>query len=442
MDERIKLIQELLRQPAESLEVEIKNWLNLNEKEKKADLAKELIALANHGGGYIIFGFDETNGQFSQSQRPEDITSYNQDHINGIVERYADPTFHCEVLHVKHPDSEENFAVIEVPGGHTVPIHAKRNGPNGQHIRQLACYIRRAGGKSEMPQNSGEWQVLLQRCVRNNQEQLLDAIRGVVTGGVSAQSSPSNHERLSEWIEQSKRAWEAKVHSYEPDSLPKYPHGAFTCAFFIANVEDNLHLSELSNVIRDSSPKVSGWSPFFAPRPQHSAPYRSDDVLEAFLYEESGPLAQPFRTVFWRVSSEGFGYSINGYQEDGRREPGTVIDPKLQARLVAEYLMFIANFTSKLTEGNSQVLVQFDWTELAGRRLEDLLSPFPNIHNQVSGSEQVTTESTFELARLQNNLPEATEEVISKLFDHFSFFRAPGNFYQEQVNFLRRQSYP
>ncbi len=54
-------LADLLREPRETLEVELKNWLDIvGSNEHKATLAKELIALANHGGGYVVFGFDET----------------------------------------------------------------------------------------------------------------------------------------------------------------------------------------------------------------------------------------------------------------------------------------------------------------------------------------------------------------------------------------------
>lgn len=443
MDETIELLKELLRLPAENLEVEFKNWLDLNDNEKKADIAKELIALANHGGGYLIFGFDESSEGFKPATKPEDTTLYNQDHINGIVERYAEPNFHCEVLQVSHSDSGEIHPIIVVPGGHTTPIHAKRDGPNGLHIRKLACYIRRPGGKSEVPRSSSEWQTLLQRCVRNNQEEFLDAIRGIVTGEVSTRGSATDEDRLREWINQSKETWEAKVHSYPTDSLSRYPFGAFSCAFFITDVSKETDLAELRELTRVSSPKVSGWSPFVTLRTPEDEPQRNDDALEAFVFTDTGPTAKPYLTVFWRTTTTGFGYSITGHLEDGWRspQPGTVLDPRCQTRLVAEYLMFISNLASNLTEDETKILTWFEWTGLQGRQLQDILQVGAPIFNRVSGTDQVSTDSVFELNQLQNNLPEAVEKIMAKLFDHFSFFRAPQSFYQEQVNYLRRQSY-
>src|ERR1051326_7461214 len=44
-------LQELVDQPAETLEAEYKSWLDLSANAVKADLARHIAALANHGGG-------------------------------------------------------------------------------------------------------------------------------------------------------------------------------------------------------------------------------------------------------------------------------------------------------------------------------------------------------------------------------------------------------
>jgi hypothetical protein len=48
---------ELLDYPRDDLDTEIKDWLPLQERLVRANLAVALIALANHGGGYVLFAF-------------------------------------------------------------------------------------------------------------------------------------------------------------------------------------------------------------------------------------------------------------------------------------------------------------------------------------------------------------------------------------------------
>ena len=45
--------------PVEDLDAEYKGWLDLRTESDRARLAKAVIALANHGGGVVILGFEE-----------------------------------------------------------------------------------------------------------------------------------------------------------------------------------------------------------------------------------------------------------------------------------------------------------------------------------------------------------------------------------------------
>jgi predicted HTH transcriptional regulator len=51
-------LSELVDSPVERLYVEYKSWINLTEHKTRADLARHIAAIANFGGGYIVFGID------------------------------------------------------------------------------------------------------------------------------------------------------------------------------------------------------------------------------------------------------------------------------------------------------------------------------------------------------------------------------------------------
>jgi predicted HTH transcriptional regulator len=55
-------LSDLLLDLREAQDAEIKGWLDLRgNEEHKATLAKALLALANHGGGFVVIGFTETD---------------------------------------------------------------------------------------------------------------------------------------------------------------------------------------------------------------------------------------------------------------------------------------------------------------------------------------------------------------------------------------------
>ncbi len=70
----------LINNLSEGLEVEVKNWLGgLQSNDEKAILAKEIIALANQGGGYIFIGFeDEGDGHPETDPKIKDIHKKNK----------------------------------------------------------------------------------------------------------------------------------------------------------------------------------------------------------------------------------------------------------------------------------------------------------------------------------------------------------------------------
>jgi hypothetical protein len=57
MDSSPRQLESLTRNPREELGVELKGWLDLSQGEHRADLAKALMALTNHGGGYVLLGY-------------------------------------------------------------------------------------------------------------------------------------------------------------------------------------------------------------------------------------------------------------------------------------------------------------------------------------------------------------------------------------------------
>src|SRR4051794_19851603 len=92
-------LQALVAEPREDLHIEVKSWLDLSANDHKATLAKAIIALANHGGGFVVLGFERRpDGRYAPTAgRPANLGGVNDDVVNGVVRSYAAPSFHCAV---------------------------------------------------------------------------------------------------------------------------------------------------------------------------------------------------------------------------------------------------------------------------------------------------------------------------------------------------------
>ena len=100
---RIEELQPLLGEPREDMAAEYKTWLDLTINDHKAVLAKAAIALANHGGGFIIIGFDDHGHRLGSVVRPENVPEISQDAVNAAIHRFATPEISLRALQCRSP---------------------------------------------------------------------------------------------------------------------------------------------------------------------------------------------------------------------------------------------------------------------------------------------------------------------------------------------------
>ena len=193
LNDPVTELDKLIVAPHETLEVEYKEWLDFTTKPHRAKLAKELIALANHGGGHVVLGFED--GTMQPVPRPAPYEMPSTDDVNGIVAAYADPPFHCRVREVR------GHVVISVPAGATVPIRSKRGSENNEIVADL-YYVRRPGPNSEPPRSGLEWDELMRRCIANRDQELEALVRRIlrVTHSPGSPLPPSPKDPIDELL--------------------------------------------------------------------------------------------------------------------------------------------------------------------------------------------------------------------------------------------------
>jgi hypothetical protein len=275
-------LADLLIDPHETLDVEHKEWIDIvGNNDHKAVLAKALIALANHGGGFVIFGFSETqDGLAVAAQRPQNLAAYTPDTVNAIAIAYADPPFHCDVNIVVGPDTLQ-YPIVSVPGGHHVPIKAKRDGPNGQIVKQNSYYIRRPGPQSETPQNGREWDTLIRRCIANARSEMLDQIRGILQGDVGA-TVPEETELSAtiRWLDESLVRWAQVISNTPPENSVRLPKGHFAVAYSLRGNLNHVSMPELLEALHRSQIRHTGWPLFLVPTRSGIVPYPHEATIE------------------------------------------------------------------------------------------------------------------------------------------------------------------
>jgi len=430
-------LADLLINLRETLDVELKEWLDIvTNQDHRAILAKALIALANHGGGFVVVGFTDQGAP--AANRPANLGAYTPDTVNSVVMGYAEPTFHCDVSHVAAPDGQ-HYPIITVPGGHHVPIKARRDGPNGQTVRNNFYYIRRPGPQSENPQNGAEWDALIRRCIANAREQLLDQMRTIFAGAPTIEAPEDDLVLTVRWFDGSLARWAEVTANVDPQSSIKFPLGHFAVGYRLVGNLNRLPADQLLEALDRGQVRHTGWPEFWVPTRADLRPYIQNDTIECWVARD-GEDHGPAHNDFWRASLDGYFFLIRGLQEDEahpRRNPGSLFDITIPAWRVGEVLLHAGNMARKFGDDTARVILVVEWTGLAGRVLSNLEGRRLVFDNRQAQQNIFRTTLTAQADQINDSLPELVTQVIAPLYALFDFFRLPATLPAEELGRMR-----
>ena len=439
-------LQPLISEPQEDLAVEYKTWLDFDQQEGKATLAKACIALANHGGGFLVLGFAETADSLSSISRPSGIGEIDQDGINSIIRRFADPDFHCQLHAITHPTTGVDHPVVAVPSDQSVPVISKRTCEG--IIRQHRCYIRKPGPRSEEPQTAEEWRTLLRRCVQANREDMLSAIRSIVLGRAESDSATSDsREKFEEFRSTSFERWTTVTNHLSSDSPERFPNGYYEISIHPigSTVADTLAVLQerLSQARRI---KLTGWTPFLEMGREEWRPYPINDHVEAWIGRNSDEHLPrlPNLCDYWRASRKGQLYTIRGYTEDSledRRsvQPGTVFDVTLPVWRTGEIVYFAARFLGEF-ENVDAVMINCRFTGLSDRTISSL-DWRRSTSSRPCRQCEIETTATVTVPQLEENVVEIVHQLLTPLYEAFAFYTLSRTLVEEELSSLRENRF-
>lgn len=446
-------LQELLRTPREDMDIELKQWMDPTDKVVRAKLAKELLALRNHGGGYLVIGYKDGHPPTPDYNRPTDLSVFSTDAVNNIVKKYAEPPFHCTSYLIDHPGSGEQYPVIVVPGGAQVPVRCKSDSPDdGKSIRKDAYYIRRPGPESSPPQSAAEWDVLLEQCLLSRKEALLASLSGLLgvgrSGLLSGATLPEPKHPFTELRAFRDDAVSRLVSlqaTLPEDAGARFLHGRYILSARILDTLKKVSTSEMLDIL-SRLPKYTGWSPIhiFTRRELEPYPY-GDDIIECWLAREEPQ--DPGHADFWRVSTNGMVTLIRGHQEDSPEinrdglAPGTGIELTLPPWRIAEFILRVAALARRLTEDNFRLQLIVQWEGIAGRKLFSYGGRRMLFQEYVAHDPNFSIEIEATPEEIESALPNVIAKTVTPLLRRFSFFEPPTEFYNEEISKLLNREY-
>ncbi|MGK2912070.1 MAG: AlbA family DNA-binding domain-containing protein [Sphingobium sp.] len=422
--------------PRETLEIELKQWIDLRERVVQAKLARHIAALANHGGGWMVFGFCDDGS--IDPDRPAELSLYSRDTFGSIVTRLLTPAFQCDVQLVQS-SAGMHYPVVRIPSHGPTPIGARADGPHDakgqpQGIRAGTYYVRKAGPKSEAALGMEDWQPLIRRCVTFDRDNLLADIIRAIQPRIELPAVAVT-DRLNAWHEESEARWQTIV---ERANTLRWlvdidTHHCQLSYMIVSDTGIAIPAGELQRVLeavnRDVRETVwTGWSMFYPfTRPEIAAALHPEfadgsgvDVLESNLIGDGDfDISLP---DYWRYSVDGRATIIRPYREDRQRSvdgkgrpAGTWLSPESVIRETTE-LVTHARIMAERYEGSS-VAFRCTWGGLAGREIDDWNAYWSP--GRIARAEQRTTTGSWDVPVLAANWQEVVAQLACPVLSLF-----------------------
>ena len=298
-------------------------WDN-SDKKACCELLKDVLALANAGGGWLIIGVSETGNTFShEGVSNEQAASFETTPINTFFNNYADPPINT---HIHKPQVQgKYFIAIEVPGFADTPHICQKEYPGV--LTAPTLYVRTHNNESAPIKSSADFRAIVERSVRNRADHILSSVRAILTHGVT-EERPSHRERFeAQASEARKRCDEQNPHR---DKGYGYRESVFYPPSFSA---DRFDLPALKSMAKNASEDFTGWPFLFMSDMRPDLITVIQDGCESTVNEQRPPSGED-ELHFWQLRQSGMLYVRQLLREDRHRAALRLDDPPVKAVLV------------------------------------------------------------------------------------------------------------
>lgn len=162
-------LREVLHRGFESKDLDYKAACAWAEADKASCCAivKDILAMANTLGGYLVIGVSESNDRCVwEGLTSDQVQSFETTRVNRFLQNYADPPISTRLIRLE--DDGRSFVIIEVPRFPDTPHLCQRDYPGA--LAAGALYVRTASNESAPVRASADFRIVLEQAVRNRSD--------------------------------------------------------------------------------------------------------------------------------------------------------------------------------------------------------------------------------------------------------------------------------
>lgn len=439
-------IKDLVRNPSESLSVELKRWIDPDDFDGAAKIVKTVLALRNFGGGYMVIGFLNDTLQPDTENVPDDVQlRFHIDKIQGLISRFASEPFE---IAVEFPDRDgQLYPVIIVSPGVRTPVAVKSKfHESAKKLIEIDCVYIRSLNSNNTPSTTRatwkDWPQIVEICFDNREADIGRFLRRHLAGltptvikdfaqHVVDATAPevTTEDLLRGFLRESEQRYEYLVQERQV-VLP--PHGTWEVGLMVVgDVPPAKADTQFLNLLDSSNPSYTGWPAWIISRgfrDELARPYVLDGVWEEFIVALGGGIDH---IDFIRLDPQGTFYLRRALQDDisgSQRapEPLKVLDFGLPVIRVAEALAVGMAFAKAMGCNNEDTTLSFafKWSKLRGRQLTSWAQP----ERYISSGRYAYQDDVLSLVNLPLDTPlsalhEFVNQAVEPLFQVFDGFQ-------------------
>jgi hypothetical protein len=465
MEVDLARIQELIQQPQESLSIELKAWIDPDHPDGIAKIVKTSLALRNHGGGYMVIGFDNDTLKPLLDSAPSNARQiFHIDKIQGMVAKYSSDPFEITVEFPRRDG--QDFPVIIIPTSIKTPVAAKSDLSLGEKhlIRVDTVYVRSLSSNntpSTTQAKSKDWNRLIEVCFDNREADIGRFIRRHL-GSIGAEQlnslatvftenlkpKVSKEDLLREYIQESEQHYEQALTNRDV-TLPK--HGAWEVGLILkGDVPHHSTNQEFLNLLNSSNPDYTGWPVWLDSRQfgNENHLYVINGSWEALIIFLNDSLSN--HIDFMRLDPRGRFFLRRAPEDDmenTNRSPQalTALDFGLTIWRTAEAIAVGIAFAKSMgcLPEKTTLAFAFKWTKLKGRKISSWARSnfgrsIPSIHSAYQ--DEVITFVNVPLDTPLSAISQYVNQAVKPLFEIFSGFTLSENSIEDIIrNLIERR---